>query len=352
MKKFPCCLLGCFYLILVLGGACSAKDVKQGQPPFWGVALEGYPVTDQMLEQAEKGTGLFPELVVFFLQWPSHPVSEGFPSDTLERIWKNGSLPCITWEPMFYNGSEEITIPHQQVLSGRYDIYLNAFAQQARSWGRPFILRFAHEMNIQRYHWGTQSNQYGPQSPEIYRAMHAYVFEIFQKAGAQNVLWAFCPNAESVPNTSYDKTASWNRLSNYYPGDGFVDILGMDGYNWGTTQTMERNRWTSSWKSFEEIFSLARKELLSLGASKPLFVFETASANEGGDKGVWIREAFSTTREWKITGLAWFHSNKEVDWRFSGVKGLVGMWQNQGVKGRAQLWAERFLQNRQTQRQY
>ncbi|HOW55130.1 MAG TPA: glycosyl hydrolase [Syntrophorhabdaceae bacterium] len=293
-----------------------------GKPLMWGFALDGYPVTEGRLKQVESATGLKSDLLVFFLQWPSpeDASSSQFPLESLEAIWKTGAIPCLTWEPMYYKDGKEIMVPYTRLLAGDYDRYIIRFAEQARSWKKPFLIRFAHEMNIKRYHWGTTEDEYGPKSPEIYRQMHRYVFDLFGRAGAYNALWVFCPNAESVPNTSHDPSASWNVISSYYPGDLYTDVLGIDGYNWGTTQTMTKHGWDSRWKSFEEIFEPAYGQLSAIGAAggqKPLIVFETATVSQGGDKKQWIREALDVSEQWGLQGIVWFQSRKELDWRIN-----------------------------------
>jgi beta-mannanase len=114
-----------------------------------------------------------------------------------------------------------------------------------------------------------------------------------------------------VPNVS------WNRIENYYPGDKYVDVLGIDGYNWGITQTRAKNGWDSQWKEFAGIFLPAFKKLRYLASDKPIFVFETASLNQGGDKGLWIKNAWETARAWKLNGLVWFQVKKEYDWQIN-----------------------------------
>ncbi|MBI4795197.1 MAG: hypothetical protein HY790_05055 [Deltaproteobacteria bacterium] len=131
----------------------------------------------------------------------------------------------------------------------------------------------------------------------------------------------FCPNAESLPNPVQDPQASWNRASNYYPGDDYVDLLGMDGYNWGTTQTMEKNGWQSRWRSFQEIFAPMYQELRSLSPHKPLLVFETASAMEGGDKAWWIKETMPLLRSWQVQGRSGFRSTRK--WTGASIAGGI-----------------------------
>ena len=326
MTVKSCWLLPCLSIILLFPSPLRADSTNYGSVPlFFGVALDGYPIAEERLKNMHNDIGLSFGIVVFFLQWPSMTCQRSirFPGESLDAIWNRGAIPCLTWEPMYYSEGHEVMVTCQDILNGAYDYYLMEFAKQSAAWKRPFLIRFAHEMNIERYHWGTKKEGYGPESPRIYSRMFRYVVTIFQKAGAQNVLWVFCPNSESVPNASYDPSASWNRIEDYYPGDKYVDVLGIDGYNWGTTQTRTKNGWDSQWKEFAAIFRPAWEKLRQLASNKPIFVFETASVNQGGDKGLWIKNAFKTARAWNLNGLVWFQVKKEYDWRINSGKDVL-----------------------------
>ncbi|MBF0121305.1 MAG: endoglucanase [Desulfobacterales bacterium] len=280
-------------------------------PFLWGVALDKYPITTQTINSIEQEMKIVPSIILFFLQWPSSPNNGEFPKNSLNSIWDQGAIPVLTWEPMFYEHKIENMIHFQDILNGKYDSYLKMFAQGSIAFGNPFIIRFAHEMNLSRYHWGTNDKEYNEKSPEIYIKMFRYIVSLFRKEGANKVLFAFCPNAESVPSTS------WNAIKNYYPGDDYVNILGMDGYNWGTTQTVEKNGWKSNWKSFDEIFLQVYKDLKLISKTKPLLIFETSSANLGGIKRDWFKNAIDTVQKWEVQGIVWFQVNKEIDWRIN-----------------------------------
>jgi hypothetical protein len=334
-------LLGLVFLLLV--GVLGASKQDPGYPCFWGAALDGYPITAAKLEKVEQELGFPPQIVLFYLQWPPLGEAGEFPQESLEAIWQRGAVPCLSWEPMYYQNHGEVTVLYQQIAAGQYDSYLSAFARKAAAWGKPFIIRFAHEMNLERYHWGTGKDQYGPQSPEIYQQMFRYVVDLFRKVGAHKVLWAFCPNAESLPNPAHSPAASWNRARNYYPGDDYVDILGMDGYNWGTTQTPQKNGWESSWRSFQDIFAPMYQELRSLSPHKPLLIFETASAREGGDKALWIKEAIPVLRSWQVQGLIWFQVSKEVDWRLNSGGDFSYLPLSRGQASAAPQWLKSLI---------
>lgn len=285
--------------------------------PQWGFALEGNPVTTEQLAAVKENTGLGARWIVCFQQWPEDPSVKDFPRGSLNAITDLRAMPVITWEPMYYQKSDgaETMIAAEAIIQGKYDGYITNFARAAAAWGQPMVIRFAHEMNLSRYHWGSPKAAYGPASPERYRAMWRHVVTVFRQAKAINVRWAFCPNCESVPGAGNPAAAPWNTARAYYPGDDVVDLLGMDGYNWGDTQTPEKNGWRSSWRSFASTFGALQAELHTLAPAKPIVVFETASAATGGDKAQWLAELATTARAWDLAGVVWFEAKKEIDWR-------------------------------------
>lgn len=304
-------------LITVALAACGAGSGPGSGPrsvPAFGVALDGAPVTPAMIDAAKASTGLPVRLVVFYEQWPAKgagkDASAAAPlSASLEAIRAAGAVPCVTWEPMVIGaGGAEEAIPAERILAGDYDGYIAACARAVGSFGSPVLLRLAHEMNLERYHWGTDKAGYGAKSPELYKAMFRRVVEVFRAQGAANALFVFCPNVDSIP------AAGWNTASAYYPGDAFVDVLGMDGYNWGTSHTKAAHGYDSAFRPFKDIFGPLYRELKALSPAKPVMIFETASASAGGDKAVWAAEAFDTASAWGLAAVAWFEVDKEQDW--------------------------------------
>lgn len=306
--------LGSLALVLAAICACSSQGAEAARStPAFGVALDGLPVTAQMIDAAKASTGLPVRLVQFYVQWPDNtgpweqPVSDLAAS--LGAIRSAGAVPCVTWEPMHIGaGGRETVIPAERILAGDYDAHIADFARVVRDFGAPVLLRLAHEMNLARYHWGSSAAGYGPESPERYRTLFRRVVEIFRAQGAGNALFVFCPNVDSLP------VEPWNRASAYYPGDGFVDVLGMDGYNWGTAHTKTTHGYDSSFRPFRDIFRPLYDELKILAPSKPVMVFETASTSRGGDKARWVAEAFDTAATWGLLAVVWFEVDKELDW--------------------------------------
>lgn len=72
----------------------------------------------------------------------------------------------------------------------------------------------------------------------VRRAVRRHVVDTVRGAGAGNVWWAFNPTADTYPRTT--------PVEAVYPGHGYVDVLALDGYNWGDGQGL-------TWRSFRDI---------------------------------------------------------------------------------------------------
>jgi beta-mannanase len=228
------------------------------------------------------------------LHWYIH-WQEDFPQKEVELAAMNGSVPLLTWEPWVTHPAGTL----EAIAAGEYDNYVENFFAAAAAWGKPLFLRFAHEMNGNWYPWDGERNG-GPAGAEKYKRAWLHIHEIKEKTGAGNVDLVWCPNNTNQPDEP------WNNFAAYYPGDRSVDWIGMDGYNWGY----------SGWQSFDSIFGSCYQTLTNL-TRKPLMIGEFGSAEAGGDKAGWIKDAFANikTRYPRIKLFCWFNINKERDWR-------------------------------------
>jgi beta-mannanase len=199
----------------------------------------------------------------------------------------------IAWEP--WNPQEGM---HQSVdyltdiTNGKQDEYIKNFARSLKAYGAPVIIRFGHEMNGDWYPWGHREHEY----------IQAYqrIVTLFRNEGVTNVEWMWSINANPLQG-----------IGNYYPGSEYVDIIGIDGFNFGTTQA------NNSWRTFQDIFLPAYTAVTKYG--KPIIISETASAELGGNKAQWIENMFSSLSQTmpNVQELIWFNFNKETDWRIN-----------------------------------
>ncbi len=223
----------------------------------------------------------------------------------LESVTARGAVPLVTWEPWVAGGG--VTQPEyalDRITAGDFDPYLRRWADGLRTFGRPVMLRFAHEMNGDWYPWaeGVNGNEAGD-----YAAAWRHVHHVVTAAGASNVSWVWSPNVPypgSVP------------LAGLYPGAASVDVVALDGYNFGTSQS-----W-SSWVVPEQLFGAGLQQLRTLAPGLPVIIAETASSELGGVKADWARSLFAyLATQSDVTAVVWFHHLKETDWRIDSSPG-------------------------------
>jgi len=204
----------------------------------------------------------------------------------------------ITWEP--WDATLKTPIDYDRLLQGEYDKYITDFANYIKFFEAEVFLRFAHEMNGNWYPWS--GSKIGA---DKYKEIYKYIKDIFDSSGVKNVKWVFSVNCEDVPNIKD------NNFLNYYPGNTYVDYIGIDGYNWGNTQSW--SKWITFRDLFEEVYNKTRKVL-----KKPILISEFSSTSKGGDRVKWIRSAMQDMKTFEeIKGFVLFNENKEVDWNFS-----------------------------------
>lgn len=224
----------------------------------------------------------------------------------IEEVVRKGFVPMITWEPWHLPAGAR---PEYQpdfslasIMSGRYDEYIRHWAVDLKEIEGPIFFRPMHEMNGNWYPWCGSVNG---NTPEKFVEAWRYMRSIFRKAGSDRLEWVWSPYALSVPDAPH------NNVGRYYPGADEVDWVGLDGYNWGTSQAWSR------WQSFEEIFGDAYEQVSRVAPDKPCMIAEAGCAEDGGNKGRWIEEAFEalSSRFTRIKVLVWFNIDKECDWR-------------------------------------
>lgn len=293
-----------FFIIFFTFSIFQTKET----PFYLGISLEGDHILKKQLVSIEDEIGFKPSFINLFLQFPENPSSKNFPLDALEEIWSFGSVPIITLEPfiLIHSKKQIITID----MLPKYDQYLSYLSYVIKNFNRPIIIRLAHEMNISKYHWGV--NKLDERSATIYKDLYRYIVLFFKQEKVNNILWAFCPNADSVPNLA------WNNIENYYPGDDVVDILGLDGYDFGSELI---DGWQSYPRSFEQIFSSSLKILKKLNSRLPIFIFETATNDENRKK--WILDSLSYAKREKIDALIWFQIDKEQKWKLTSKDAAI-----------------------------
>jgi hypothetical protein len=244
---------------------------------FFGVEAQGAPSLVPVASFAAS-VGKKPDLVGQYLAWNS-----SFDAKAVSAAWSYGALYYMAWEP--YGTTA------QAIADGQSDAYISRFARAVRALNLPVAISFGHEMNGNWYPWGT-----GQTSAAQFVAAWRHIHNLFIQAGASNVIWVWNPNViNGVPQVG---------LRSYWPGDSYVDWVGITGYFP-----------SSGGETFASLYGPTMTEIKQF-TTKPIIIAET-SVQTGPSDTLAARSLVAGVRRHPgVLGFIWFDFDKAgVDWQ-------------------------------------
>jgi hypothetical protein len=267
---------------------------------FIGVFREGAPANINHIKNFARDAGKKPAMIMWYQDW-----KQSFPAEDVQKVVAYGATPHIVWEARYWGNDSKVTL--KDIIDGKWDDYIRSWAKAIKASKETVFLRIGHEFNVGVYPWGVGNNN---KDADLYIKAYRHIVNVFKKENVKNVKWIWCFNNYSNPDEP------WNDWAKAYPGDDYVDWVGIDGYNWGKTQ-----EW-SGWEDFKTLFRSQMRRAKKLWPDKPIMIAEFASAEKGGDKAAWIRQLpgllKSSMRD--IDAIVWFDIKKEADWRVKSSK--------------------------------
>lgn len=237
-------------------------------------------------------------IVMYFVDW-----STAFTPGLLIQI--RSQLPSsdwpvvmLTWEP--HHGKASLgcnqdydAIPLDNITAGYCDTYIRNYAKAMKARPERFLMRMGHEMNTTDYPWSGWNND---RDASKYVNMFRHVRQIFTNESVSNVEWLWSPNYASNPG------ADWNNIHNYYPGDAYVDWIGLSGYNWYSSRGVP-------WKDFSAIYDGVLRDL-GCRYAKPQIIAEIGSINgTSPTKADWILDAYQKMPNYPfLRAVVWFNN--------------------------------------------
>lgn len=261
---------------------------------YWGI------FADQMLTRGSET--IIPQLeqtleyefpvVLYYL-----PYGDPFPVEFMQKNYQKGKLVELTCQLSSYSNEKLFGFtPQLSAYRGLEDETIRAIARGAKEFGHPFLFRLNNEMNSD---WTNYSGVTVLEDPDVYIEVWRRFYRIFQEEGVDNAIWIFNPNDRDYP------PANWNHFMAYYPGDEFVQLIGITGYNTGTYYKETKNE---TWREFDEIYDRIQDRMQPYFSEFPWMITEFASSSIGGDKAKWITNMFQQIENYPNIKLAvWFH---------------------------------------------
>jgi len=239
----------------------------------------------------------------------------GFDSAGFQNMAAHKALPIYAWGSQSTDSSQASSFTNAAVAAGAQDAYIHSWASSAKAFGHKFILMPNWEFNGNWYPWAPQQGGVSGSASDFVAAWR-HIVKIFKQVGAKNVQFGWVPN---VDDGYWAKTSGYS-LKSLYPGDKYVDWVGMDGYNPGG----------SAWMSFSKVFGGTYKALHTIAPKKPVLINEVGCTESGGSKAKWIKDMFNDLPKKfsKIKLICWYNRadpgpGGHTDWPLESSKSAL-----------------------------
>jgi hypothetical protein len=210
-----------------------------------------------------------------------------FPRKRAEEVSSYGSIPFL------YSGMPTYikTFGGFSNLCDNRDFsnMLAKYAQGICEFGKPLFYCTMRELNGDWFPWG--------KLPETAIKTWRFMWKVFEDNGANEyATWVWEP---------YCPIKTVDTPRRYYPGDEFVDWIGLSSYN--------RSRIPETFGSFAELVGPTYYEMRQAHKDKPIMMAEFAHTNDSGQL-LWLKNAFYTIKIWPgMKGaIFWNNINREL----------------------------------------
>jgi hypothetical protein len=258
----------------------------------------GSDITPADVSAYARCTGKRPTWVYFCDNWYE---GRKFPWRTAWWIRDQGSIPYIRM--MLFSRS---SIPRPDpvfnlanINRGAFDADLHRWMRDARRFGSPLIAEYGVEVNGLWFPWNGLWNKAGgsyADAVESFRQAYRRIIRIAREEGALNIRWVFHVDPWDEP------VAAWNRFESYYPGDDWIDWVGVSVYG----RQLPGDKYMPS---FRCQMDWAYRRLMAI-ANKPVIVCEFGTIAETRQKA-WVQAAFADllSGRWpRVIGFSWWNA--------------------------------------------
>lgn len=281
--------------------ATLTRDQIAGARQLFGIYTTQSPFNYGEVDLVQSVVARRANIVGYFQSW-----RDPFNDFPIRNAWSRGQVPLLTWESQDQVGNITADQPDfrlSRIYGGAFDDYIRSYARGIKAAGLPVIIRFDHEMNGNWYPWSEWSDVQGVpvngnaqgDYPKAWRHVH----DIFQAEGANALtVWLWSPNR-------VNRICGQRRPEAFYPGDGYVDWIGMSGYYRNYQQI--GGACDDIGATFNAVFGNTLPLLRDIPGDKPIFLGEVGATERGGDKAAWIGSLFAgLAANQDIVGFAWF----------------------------------------------
>lgn len=224
------------------------------------------------------------------------------PIDAMKKASSEGKVIELTVQTCYANNTQLFDYtPMFDIIEGKWDDRIITLANEIKSLDTAILFRLNNEMNTD---WTSYCGMTNLCDPDIYKQVWYKIYDIFKKENVNNCIWIYNPNDNNYP------PSNWNNFLAYYPGNEYVHLLGITGYNPGTYYAKKNGE---TWKEFEYIYDEIYNKYINIFSGFPWIITEFASSSVGGDKVQWINNMFENIGKYNNIKIAVWFSAADYD---------------------------------------
>ena len=295
---------------ILMSGSTSGTPSRPDVATFmFGAAVDDLPTGRDQLPALEAKLNRPVDIASTYVDW-----SYVFPGPNEKWMAAGGKRKVLlSWEPW--------GVRFDEVTSHRQDAYLESIAKAVRAYPFDLYVRPWPEMNANWSTWQPTPNGHKADggTPAQFIDAWRYVVSLFRDRGIRNLKFVFNADASAWPSNT--------PVSSIWPGPEYVDVLGIDGFNWGESDGTPAEKTT--WRSFEEIFAPMYSTLTRLDPDAAVWIAEfgcapdrggppaaaTQTAGSASARAAWLAEMMTTRAFPRLQAVIYFNVKARVDWR-------------------------------------
>lgn len=275
----------------------DGMPLAEAQP--WG---DTRPFSERICDSVEfELSGKTPTIIKVHTPWQAADGTLFQFSSTLEQIEQihtvlgSTVIPFLEWQAQTDTAGGGVELDYaglttSDIAAGDFDDYIRQYARDVKTYGEALFIRLiCGEFNGNGWQWCSPYANSTLTSADFVNAWRRVV-DIFNEEGATNVAWVWTPLPTPV---EWGGDPDWQA---YYPGDNYVDWVGVNINDWGQPS------WMDPFYTF------------GLEHDKPFFVAEFAIRHEGvplthTQQMDWLNEMFDYFESHpQIKAISYFNS--------------------------------------------
>ena len=282
--------------------AALYERMRNQQGVAWGLFSPYSDLDYYHVDEIENSIDYRFPIIMFYREMTAE-----FPLEELKRAYyERGQIAELTLHLLSGgNGDDFNTNNTFGILDGRYDTHIRKWAEGLKEFEHPVLLRCSNEMNTT---WCKYSGVQLLNDPDVYIKVWQHVYDIFAEEGVRNAIWIFNPFDNDFP------PVNWNNMLAYYPGNNYVQMIGLTSYSAGSYYQYE------TFRSFNACYAPLVEKNRKYFSDFPWIIGEFGCSSVGGDKERWIKDMFKYLPDYpEIKAAVWF-SYADYDTRYNRLK--------------------------------